>query len=146
MANAIRFLNVFAFLESGLLKNPLYMKTNLFSLCKLIVKKIIRVFNVNLLIFVFDWWGLGSQLNYEKFLAFFIIVLKSKQGIFYDFSCELSYKWVNAGHYDLWKLLIGPSKNYWTKVIRGIYSQKREENPIFSAHKCLLMITTARFD
>ena len=60
------------------------MTKNLFPLCELIVKKFLQGLGEDLLIFIFDWWDLASELNYEKVQVIFITLKNSMFGTFYD--------------------------------------------------------------
>ena len=84
-------MNVFVLLESGLLKKSSLQDNEFFfgifnSLCK----NLLQVLSEDLLIFVFDWRDLASELNYENVEAIFLTLLKSMFGIFYDYSYDFT--------------------------------------------------------
>ena len=71
-----------------------------FHFVKSFWKKMLQVLSEDLLIFVFDWWDLASELGYEKVQVNFITLLKSLFGIFYDHLYDLTvfytiFNWVS---------------------------------------------------
>ena len=83
----ISFLKIFSLLESGLLKKILstWRKKKL-HFVKWLWKNLLQMLSKDLIIFLFDSWDLASKLNYEKFHASSILLLKSTLGIFYYYS------------------------------------------------------------